>query len=83
MREGCQHDCDERSTVVRRAAQTRRRAVVVFIGLLAPLAAPGEEIVRNWFNDPFFQVRSAIANCPVPLGPYGTEADRMRETHYR
>lgn len=24
---------------------------------------------RNWFDDPFFQVASGIAGCPVPEGP--------------
>ena len=56
--------------------------LVLLAGLAAPMAH-GEEILRNWFHDPFFQVRSAIPDCPMPLGPYGTEADRMRETHYR
>jgi len=56
--------------------------LAVLLSLWAPLAA-SEEIVKNWFNDPFFQVRAAIPDCPLPLGPYGTEGDRMRETHYR
>jgi hypothetical protein len=67
-----------------RTGGARLRAAVLFVACLTnPMAASAEEILRNWFNDPFFQVRSAIADCPVPLGPYGTEADRMRETHYR
>ena len=50
---------------------------------LAMSGAGAEEIVRNWFDDPFFPVRSAIADCPMPLGPYVNEEQRMRETHYR
>jgi len=56
--------------------------LAVLLSLWAPLAS-SQEIVKNWFNDPFFQVRAAIPDCPLPLGPYGTEGDRMRETHYR
>ena len=50
---------------------------------LAMSGTGAEEIVRNWFDDPFFQVRSAIAACPMPLGPYVNEEQRMHETHYR
>jgi hypothetical protein len=51
--------------------------------LLAATPALGEEVVRNWFNDPFFQVRNTIPDCPMPLGPYVTESQRLQETHYR
>ncbi|HXA46517.1 MAG TPA: BON domain-containing protein [Burkholderiaceae bacterium] len=44
-------------------------------------AADGE--LKNWFNDPFFQVRDAIKACPIPLGPLMTEAQRRNEAHYR
>ena len=50
---------------------------------LAPMPVHCDEVVRNWFNDPFFRVRSAIADCPMPLGPYVTEAQRLHEAHYR
>jgi hypothetical protein len=38
---------------------------------------------KNWFNDPFFQVRAGIPRCPAPLGPMITEAERNAEAHYR
>jgi hypothetical protein len=38
---------------------------------------------RNWFDDPFFQISSAIPNCPVPAGPFITEAERKVQTHHR
>ena len=57
--------------------------VLAIVASSGASAAAGTEVLRNWFNDPFFQVRAAIPGCPVPLGPYGTEGDRMRETHYR
>lgn len=39
--------------------------------------------LKNWFNDPFFQVTSAMPACPVPLGPYLREADIRQEAHGR
>jgi hypothetical protein len=60
-----------------------RRGACLLAATFAVAGARAEEVVRNWFNDPFFQVRSAIADCPMPLGPYGNEEHRMRETHYR
>jgi hypothetical protein len=39
--------------------------------------------LRNWFDDPFFQVRSAIADCPVPAGPFVTERERRAQSHRR
>ncbi|MES2103640.1 MAG: BON domain-containing protein [Pseudomonadota bacterium] len=57
--------------------------------IAAALACPalawsgdGPEL-KNWFNDPFFQVSSAIASCPIPLGPYMREADIKQEEHGR
>jgi hypothetical protein len=48
------------------------------------IAAEGENPpLKNWFNDPFFQIRDAIRACPVPLGPLITEAQRREEAHYR
>lgn len=54
------------------------------LGLIgAAPAARGEEVLRNWFGDPYFQVRSGTANCPVPLGPYLTERQMVMESHPR
>ncbi len=38
---------------------------------------------RNWFNDPFFPLSHAIADCPVPLGPLMTHAQMEDDAHYR
>jgi hypothetical protein len=46
-------------------------------------SAHGDEPLRNWFNDPYFQVRAGIASCPAPRGPFGTEAEMRQETHHR
>ena len=37
----------------------------------------------NHGNDPFFQVSQAVNGCPVPLGPLETEAQWLREGHWR
>ena len=59
------------------------RSVVAATLLLSACDVQADEIVRNWFNDPFFQVRAGIASCPMPPGPYVTEEQRLKETHYR
>lgn len=39
--------------------------------------------LRNWFDDPFFQVSADVANCPEPKGPRLTKAEMEREAHAR
>ena len=58
------------------------RDALIVLALL-PLAASGEETLRNWFNDPFFQVRDGVRRCPGPLGPLITEARMRTEAHHR
>ena len=66
--------------------ECRRRCVApAVIAALVPLSIPsiaGEEL-RNWFDDPFFQITAAIASCPEPTGPRVTEADRQLQSHRR
>nr|WP_068835345.1 BON domain-containing protein [Polaromonas jejuensis] len=50
------------------------------IGAL-PLSA--QEQRTNAFNDPFLQVTSAIAQCPVPEGPLYTEQEVREAGHVR
>ena len=55
-------------------------------GLLAfVLAAPTcwAQPATNAFNDPFVQVTSAIAACPVPAGPLYTEQEARDAAHVR
>ncbi len=59
------------------------RAIVAAALALLPCAAASDDALRNWFDDPYFQVRAAIADCPQPRGPFGTEADRLEESHHR
>jgi hypothetical protein len=39
--------------------------------------------VRNWFDDPFFQISSAIVGCPLPAGPFVSESERRVQMHHR
>jgi hypothetical protein len=38
---------------------------------------------QNWFDDPFFQISASVADCPLPAGPFVTEAERRLEAHHR
>jgi hypothetical protein len=49
---------------------------------MASGAQPAEE-KANFFNDPFLQVTSAIAGCPVPEDPMITAAEMQAQSHYR
>jgi hypothetical protein len=58
------------------------RSTVALALCASTLAAQAQEL-RNYFNDPFAQVSNAIANCPVPAGPFITEQQRREQTHHR
>ncbi|MBS0444308.1 MAG: BON domain-containing protein [Proteobacteria bacterium] len=53
------------------------------LGVLVALPSLADEERRNWFDDPFFRITSAVAHCPEPLGPRTTEAERRVEAHGR
>jgi hypothetical protein len=57
-------------------------ALLVMLCADGAFAAPNDEL-GNWFNDPYFQVRNAVPDCPQPLGPFLTKADANSEGHYR
>ena len=44
-------------------------------------AAPDE--LRNWFDDPFFAISSAVRDCPTPAGPFVNEEGRRAQAHRR
>jgi hypothetical protein len=44
-------------------------------------ASPNE--VRNWYNDPFFALSSAVSACREPLGPRMTKTEADDDAHYR
>ena len=58
-----------------------RRGVVAGLALAALSAAAQPR--SNAFNDPFEQVTSAIANCPVPAGPLYTPQEVREAAHVR
>lgn len=45
--------------------------------------AANDNSLRNWFDDPFFQVRAGAMPCPTPLGPLLTETEKIAESHSR
>lgn len=51
--------------------------------LPAPGAAQAAAERRNWFDDPFFQIASASADCPEPAGARITEEERRVQSHNR
>lgn len=54
------------------------------LATLLPATVPvGAEEWKNWFNDPFFQVRNGMADCPAPLGPLLPQSRRNEEAHSR
>jgi hypothetical protein len=53
------------------ALKRHRMPVAFCISLLADFSLAAEQRT-NAFNDPFVQVTSAIAGCPVPEGPLYT-----------
>ncbi|MEM5311297.1 BON domain-containing protein [Paraburkholderia sp. JHI869] len=49
----------------------------------APASAAADAQRKNWYNDPFFALSSAIQACPQPLGPLMTKAEADDDAHYR
>ncbi len=58
-------------------------ALLLFMTFASPCPAQSAGKVQNWFHDPFFQISSAVPDCPTPAGPYVTEAERTAEAHHR
>lgn len=64
------------------ATQLIRIVIGLLFGILAVGAAQAQER-RNYFNDPFMQVTSAVANCPVPQPPGVTKEEMAALAHVR
>jgi hypothetical protein len=58
-------------------------SVLALCCALAPAPAQAPEELRNWFGDPFFPLSAEVPDCPVPLGPFLTEAERRVQAHHR
>lgn len=64
----------------------QRRGVLSCLPLLVLASAALAQTpdgLRNWFDDPFFPLSSEVPDCPVPLGPFVTEAERRVQAHHR
>lgn len=61
----------------------RVAALALTLAWTGALPAEAPEALRNWYNDPFFQVSAALARCPEPAGPRQTEAQRHAHAHHR
>jgi len=53
------------------------------LALVLATSANAAEEVRNWFDDPFFQITAALPDCPLPAGPFTNESDRRVQAHRR
>jgi len=73
----------QQTVTLRRGRAGLSQAMLVAFALASGAASSGEEVLRNWFNDPYFQVRDGVPTCPVPLGPFSTEAEMRYEGHHR
>lgn len=60
---------------------TIARTILPALLLLTPSAHADD--LQNRGNDPFFQISSAVANCPEPAGPRVSEAEWKRDAHHR
>lgn len=58
-------------------------SIAVLVLSLTSHATFADETRVNRGNDPFFQISKAIADCPVPLGPFETEQEWLDDAHYR
>jgi|GEM_PF-182122 len=80
--------CSTRSTPRRAHSAVRKYFLVSAVSAIwatsQTAAAPvGDDPVGNWFHDPFFQVRSAIHDCPTPAGPVLPRSRIQLEEHSR
>ena len=60
-----------------------RRAVFATAAVSAACACAQAGPLKNWFNDPYFPLVQDVQHCPVPRGPFMTEAEMRAESHSR
>ncbi|HUP07133.1 MAG TPA: BON domain-containing protein [Caldimonas sp.] len=65
------------------ALASRLVHAIACLACAAPAGLAAAEELRNWFDDPFFAITSAIRDCPLPAGPYITDAERRVQAHHR
>lgn len=59
------------------------RRLVPLLALCLAAASAFAQDLRNWFDDPFFQVSNGLPGCAVPLGPLLSFEEQRREAHWR
>ncbi|MEJ8812266.1 BON domain-containing protein [Variovorax ureilyticus] len=64
-------------------ARGRCLIAAIFAGAGVQGACAADEARTNFFDDPFFQMSSGLAGCPVPLGPLYTQAEVRSQMHAR
>lgn len=56
----------------------------LLLAMLGPARpAMADDGLRNWFDDPFIRISAALADCPLPAGPFVGEAERRVQAHRR
>jgi hypothetical protein len=58
-------------------------AVLFIVAARSGAEGTTDDPLGNWFNDPFAQVRSAVADCPLPMGPLLRKSEVRAEEHSR
>ena len=66
-----------------RATRIVRTSTALIVGATIAGAARSTDELRNWFDDPFFQISSSLADCPLPAGPFVSESDKRVQAHRR
>ena len=64
-------------------AERSGRLAGALLLMAAALPVLADDELRNWFNDPFFAISSALPDCPLPAGPFVDEADKRVQAHRR
>ncbi|KRB83882.1 BON domain-containing protein [Noviherbaspirillum sp. Root189] len=59
------------------------KTLIVFFTIVSPCYGQDADGLRNWFNDPFFQVSWHIPDCPLPAGPFVDERAMRNQSHRR
>jgi hypothetical protein len=59
------------------------RGCLISAWLSSSLCVHAQETLQNRGHDPFFQISSAIAECPEPAGPRISEEQWLSESHHR
>jgi hypothetical protein len=59
------------------------RVAIVAIAVGGPAMAEDRAFLKDWFADPFFQLTRDIGACPLPMGPFMSEDEALRDSHHR